>query len=173
MSHGWWWHLLYDPICDNPWSLLATILLVGGPVIGMVAHAWWCYSLGRRRLGSEVSIEPYGFIRSDVHLSDEEMAEIRTRFLETVSRPHRLCVYGDKQLIDIDCSCPPRLCPSCGGPDISEPLLAGPLKLPAGEHVHGMAQCSTAGCVHCPTAADGTSKIETSELGSEWRTFLS
>lgn len=27
MDHGWWWHLMHDPMRDNPWSLLMLVLL--------------------------------------------------------------------------------------------------------------------------------------------------
>lgn len=27
VKHGWWWHLLHDPIRDNPWGFLAVLLV--------------------------------------------------------------------------------------------------------------------------------------------------
>lgn len=27
MDHGWWWHLMHDPMRHNPWSLLMLVLL--------------------------------------------------------------------------------------------------------------------------------------------------
>lgn len=35
--HGWWWHLLNDPMRTNPWS----IILVIGTVATVVALYWW------------------------------------------------------------------------------------------------------------------------------------
>lgn len=35
--HGWWWHLLNDPIGDNPWAVVALVAVyvaVGGLFVG-------------------------------------------------------------------------------------------------------------------------------------------
>jgi hypothetical protein len=28
-THDWWWHLMNDPMKDNPWSLVALAVFVG------------------------------------------------------------------------------------------------------------------------------------------------
>lgn len=49
MDHGWLWHLLHDPMRDNPWSLLALALIVTALLAGMVGRLWLLDWWRRRR----------------------------------------------------------------------------------------------------------------------------
>lgn len=41
MNHSWWWHVFHDPMNENPWAFIAGVVIIGGTLALMFAHAEW------------------------------------------------------------------------------------------------------------------------------------
>jgi hypothetical protein len=37
----WLWHLLHDPVNENPWAMLALIVVLVGPMLAYCGPSWW------------------------------------------------------------------------------------------------------------------------------------
>lgn len=51
MSHSWWWHVFHDPMNENPWSLVAGIVMIGGSLSAMFAIETWRSRRRHKRVG--------------------------------------------------------------------------------------------------------------------------
>lgn len=37
----WLWHLVNDPMRDNPWAMLLLIVVLIGPMLAYCGPSWW------------------------------------------------------------------------------------------------------------------------------------
>jgi hypothetical protein len=51
MSDGWFWHLLNDPVSENPWSLLLVVVTFAILHWSLWWYAGWKIRRNRRRQG--------------------------------------------------------------------------------------------------------------------------
>lgn len=146
-AEDWLWHLFNDPMRENPWSIVALILIVFCGLLGMIWLGWVTDKIGRMMFGrraKETDMDDKGIAEDAIARalhddSDEPVAEVGAHRPETLA-DLPAGNYGPGQPAERPISAPVPLSSYPDGDDPFPPLRAGDITaLPEGYHFQAMA----------------------------------